>query len=66
MNEVTYDISAVTGRLSAKIANLEVQLAHEQSAKDAYAKRFSDLEEENGQLQALKKIDEKEAVEDEL
>ena len=66
MSEVTYNISEVTGKLSAKIANLEVQLAHEQSAKEAYVKRVSDLEEENGQLQALKKAEEKEAVEDEL
>lgn len=42
--EVKYDISSVTGRLSARIANLEVQLAHESAAKDAYAARVQELE----------------------
>lgn len=44
MKEVKYDISSVTGRLSARIANLEVQLAHESAAKDAYAARVQELE----------------------
>lgn len=66
MSEITYNISEVTGKLSAKIANLEVQLAHEQSAKEAYQKRVSDLEEENGQLQALEKATEKVVDKNEL
>lgn len=44
MKEVTYNINAVTGRLSAKIANLEMQLAHEQALNEAYAKRIEELE----------------------
>jgi len=44
--EVTYKMNSVTGKLSAKIANLEVQLAHEQSAKEAYMKRSEELEEQ--------------------
>ncbi len=45
MAEVTYNINDVTGRLSAKIANLEVQLAHEQAAKEAYHNRVKELED---------------------
>lgn len=44
--EVTYPMKSVTGKLSAKIANLEVQHAHEQSAKEAYQKRVNELEKE--------------------
>lgn len=47
MKEVTYNIKSVTAKLSAKIANLEVQLAHEQSAKEAYMKRVEELEKEH-------------------
>jgi len=47
VKEIKYDINSVTGRLSAKIANLELQLAHEQSAKEAYMKRVEELEEQN-------------------
>lgn len=43
-DKVTYNIEQVTGRLSAKIANLEVKLAHEQAAKEAYMKRVEELE----------------------
>lgn len=50
-NKVKYDINAVTGRLSAKIANLEVALAHEQAAKEAYIKRVEELQEEQKRLQ---------------
>ncbi len=46
MEEVKYEISSVTGRLSAKIANLEVQLAHTQAANEAYAARVQELEQQ--------------------
>lgn len=42
-NDVTYKMGDVTNRLSAKIANLEVQLAHAQAANDAYKERISEL-----------------------
>lgn len=45
-DNVTYQMKDVTGRLSARIANLEVQLAHESAAKDAYAARMNELEAE--------------------
>lgn len=45
-NDVTYQMKDVTGRLSARIANLEVQLAHELAAKKAYQKRVAELEKE--------------------
>lgn len=45
MKEVEYDINAVTGRLGAKIANLELQLAHVQAINEAYVKRIEELEE---------------------
>ncbi|MBO1002667.1 hypothetical protein [Pseudogracilibacillus auburnensis] len=44
--EVTYNINDVVGRLSDKIANLEVQLAHGQATIDAYVKRIAELEQE--------------------
>lgn len=47
--DVTYRIEQVTGRLSTRIANLEVQLAHEQAAKEAYVKRLEELEQEDVQ-----------------
>ena len=45
MKEIQFDINAVTSRLSAKIANLELQLAHAQAVNDAYAKKLQELEE---------------------
>lgn len=45
MKEVTCDIEQVTGRLGAKIANLEIQLAHEQATREAYMKRVKELEQ---------------------
>lgn len=53
MKGFEYDINAVTGRLSAKIANLELQLAHVQAINEAYVKRIEELEEK------LKKKDSK-------
>lgn len=38
-NDVTYNVQDVTHKLGAKIANLEVALAHEQAKKEAYQKR---------------------------
>lgn len=45
--DVTYNLNDVIGRLSAKIANLEVKLAHEQAAKEAYMQRVEELEQED-------------------
>lgn len=47
-NDVTYQMKDVTGKLGARIANLEVQLAHESAAKKAYATRVKELEKEIG------------------
>lgn len=47
MKEVSYNLTDVIGRLSARIANLETDLAHESAAKDAFAKRVKELEKEN-------------------
>jgi len=38
------DINQVIGRLSAKIANLETQLAHAQALNDVYAEKIKELE----------------------
>lgn len=46
MKEVSYNLTDVIGRLSARIANLETDLAHESAAKDAFAKRVKELENE--------------------
>ena len=46
MSDIQYDLNAVISRLSAKIANLETQLAYVQAANEAYAKRIEELEEE--------------------
>lgn len=35
MKEFEYDVNSVVGRLSAKIANLEAELAHEQAKNEA-------------------------------
>lgn len=50
MKEVTYDINSVTNKLSARIATLEVQLAHEQSVREAYQKRAEELTAEKEAL----------------
>jgi hypothetical protein len=44
MKEVQYDLNIVIGHLSAKIANLEAQLAHAQAINEAYVKRIEELE----------------------
>ena len=36
----------IIGRLSARIANLESQLAHSQALNDAYAKKIQELNDE--------------------
>lgn len=46
MKKVTYDMQEVTGRLSARIANLELQLAHAEAESGAYAARVEELEAE--------------------
>lgn len=46
MEEISYNINDVVNRLGAKVANLEVQLAHEQTANEAYAARVQELEKE--------------------
>lgn len=44
MAEIKYDLNVVIGHLSAKIANLEAQLAHAQAINEAYLKRIEELE----------------------
>ena len=44
MKEIQYDVNVVIRHLSAKIANLEVQLAYVQAANEAYEKRIEELE----------------------
>lgn len=46
MKDITYSMEGVAGRLSAKIANLELELAHEREAKHAYMNRVNELEVE--------------------
>lgn len=45
MKEIQYDLNVVIGHLSAKIANLETQLAHMTAINEAYAKKINELEE---------------------
>lgn len=42
--DVTYNLNDVIKKLSVKIANLEIQLAHEQAKKEAYQERVEELE----------------------
>ena len=44
MKEVTYNLNDVIAKLSVKLSKLEIQLAHEQAAKEAYMKRVKELE----------------------
>lgn len=44
LNGVEYDVNAVIGKLAAKIANLEAQLAVTQAVNDAYAIRIQEFE----------------------
>lgn len=46
MSEVTFKVSDITKKLGIRIANLEIQLANEQAAKDAYQKKVKELEQE--------------------
>ena len=41
------DPNQIIGRLSARIANLESQLAHAQALNDAYAKKLKEIESED-------------------
>lgn len=45
LKEIQFDINAVTGRLSAKIANLELQIAHLEAVNEAYVNRIKELEQ---------------------
>ena len=45
MAEIKYDLNKVIGNLSAKIANLETQLAHMTVINEAYAQKINELEE---------------------
>ena len=57
MKSVTYEHKDVQQKLAIRIANLELQLANEQSAKEAIIKYAEELE---------LKLEEKEEVEDEV
>ena len=46
MKEIQYDLNVVIGHLSAKIANLETQLAHMTAINEAYTKKINELEKE--------------------
>lgn len=44
LENIQYDVNTVVDRLSAKIVNLEMQLAFEQAINETYAKRIEELE----------------------
>ena len=44
MKEIQYDLNVVIGHLSAKIANLETQLAHMTAINEVYAQKINELE----------------------
>jgi len=46
MKEVTYNLNDVIAKLSVKLSKLEMQLAHEQAAKEAYQNRVKELEDD--------------------
>ena len=52
--EVTYNLNDVIAKLSVKLSKLEIQLAHEQAAKEAYQNRVKELEDE---LEAKKELE---------
>lgn len=54
MSEVKFKVSDITTKLGIKIANLEIQLANEQAAKEAYQKKVKDLEQEKEKLKTEK------------
>ena len=57
IKQVTYDHKEVQNKLAIRIANLELQLANEQTAKEAIIKYAEELE---------LKLEAKEEVEDEV
>jgi len=57
MKQVTYDHKEVQNKLAIRIANLELQLANEQAAKQAIVKYAEELE---------LKLEEKEDTKDEI
>ena len=44
-DSLNINLNNIIGKLGAKIANLEIQLAHAQSANEEYLKRIKELEE---------------------
>ena len=44
-DSLNINLNEVIGKLGAKIANLEIQLAHAQAANEANLKRIKELEE---------------------
>ena len=57
IKQITYDHKEVQNKLAIRIANLELQLANEQSAKEAIIKYAEELE---------LKLEEKEDTKDEI
>lgn len=51
MKQVNYDFSTVQNILATKIANLEVQLANEQAARQAIVEYAESLEKQLEELQ---------------
>lgn len=49
--DLKYDFQSVLNKLAAKIANLEIQLANEQAAKEAVIKYAEELEKEIEELE---------------
>lgn len=50
-DSLNVNLNDIIGKLGAKIANLEIQLAHAQAANEAYLKRIKELEVENKELE---------------
>lgn len=61
MKQVKYDFQTVQNKLAAKIANLEIQLANEQAAKEAIIKYAEELESRVDELEEVIKNKEKES-----
>lgn len=49
METFEYDINSVVGRLGSKIANLEIELAHEQAKNEALIAMLNKNNEENAE-----------------
>lgn len=57
MKQVNYTLQDVQNKLGVKIANLEIQLANEQSAKEAIIEYAKELEKKVAELE--EKVDKK-------